>query len=91
MIPDRRPARPAVPTLDLPAHVDERKARLLLAVALFQEGEVSVGKAAELAGLGYRAFLDALRERGVPAYVYTEEMLAQDLAFVRRQRERDAA
>ena len=62
-----------MPTLDLPAHVDEAKARLLLAVALFQEEEVSVGKAAEIAGLSYRAFLDALRERGVPAYVYTEE------------------
>ena len=62
-----------MPTLDLPAHVDEAKARLLLAVALFQEGEVSVGKAAEIAGLSYRAFLDALRERGVPAYVYDDE------------------
>ena len=78
-------------TLDLPAHVDEAKARLLLAVALFQEGEVSVGRAAEVAGLSYRAFLDALRERGVPAYVYTEEMLEQDLAFVECQRGREGS
>ena len=49
---------------------------------------MSVGKAAEVAGLSYRAFLDALRERGVPTYVYTEETLEQDLAFVERQRER---
>ncbi len=60
-------------TLDLPPHVDEARARLLLAVGLFQEEEVSVGKAAEIAGLSYRAFLDALHERGIPAYVYDDE------------------
>ena len=78
-------------TLDLPPHVDEARARLLLAIALFQEEEVSVGKAAEIAGLSYRDFLDALRERGLPAYVYTEEMWEQDLAFLRRQRDREQA
>ena len=76
-------------TLDLPPHVDEARARLLLAIALFQEEEVSVGKAAEIAGLSYRDFLDALRERGVPAYVYTEEMWEQDLATLRKMAERD--
>ena len=71
-------------TLDLPAHVDEAKARLLLAVALFQEGEVSVGKAAGIAGLRYRAFLDTLRERGVPAYVYDDEAdLRRELEGIR--------
>ena len=71
-------------TLDLPAHVDEAKAQLLLAVALFQEGEVSVGRAAEVAGLSYRAFLDALRERGVPAYVYGDEAdLRRELEGIR--------
>lgn len=70
-------------TLDLPPSVSEAKARLLLAVALFQEGEVSVGKGAEIAGLHYRAFADALMDRGVPLVTYTEEMLEQDIAFAR--------
>jgi predicted HTH domain antitoxin len=78
-----------MPTLDLPAHVDEARARLILAVGLFQEDEVSVGKAAEIAGLSYRAFLDALRERGIPAFTYTDEMLEEDLAFLQRQRDRE--
>ncbi len=78
-------------TLDLPPGVDEARARLLLAIGLFQEEEVSVGKAAEIAGLSYRAFLDALRERDIPAYTYTDEMLEEDLAFVRRQRDREGA
>jgi predicted HTH domain antitoxin len=78
-------------TLDLPPHVDEARARLLLAIGLFQEEEVSVGKAAEIAGLSYRAFADALAERGIPLYTYTEEMWEQDLAFLQRQREQDEA
>jgi predicted HTH domain antitoxin len=78
-------------TLDLPPHVDEARARLLLAIGLFQEEEVSVGKAAEIAGLPYRAFAEALAERGIPLYTYTEEMWEQDLAFLQRQREQDEA
>ena len=83
--------RLAMLTLDLPPGVDEARARLLLALGLFQEEEVSVGKAAEIAGLSYRAFLDALRERGIPAYTYTDEMWEQDLAFLQRQRDREGA
>lgn len=60
-------------TLDLPPHVDEPRARLILALGLFQEEEVSVGKAAEIAGLSYRAFLDVLHTRGIPAYPADED------------------
>ena len=60
-------------TLDLPPSVDEAHARLVLAVGLFQEGAVSVGGAARLAGLSYREFLAALQERGLPAYVYDDD------------------
>jgi predicted HTH domain antitoxin len=62
-----------MPTLDLPPHVDEARARLLLAVALFQEEGLTVGQAAEVAGLSYRAFADALVERGVPPYPADED------------------
>lgn len=78
-------------TLDLPPHVTEAHARLLLAIALLQEGEVSVGKAAEIAGLSYHAFADALTERGIPPYTYTQEMWEQDLTFLRRQHDREDA
>ena len=73
----------AMLTLDLPPSVDEARARLLLAIALFQEEEVSVGQGAEIAGLSYRAFADALMDRGVPLTTYTEEMLEEDIAFAR--------
>ena len=70
-------------TLELPDHVSEAQARLALAVGLFQEELVSVGKAASIAGLSYRTFLDVLHQKGIPAYVYDDEMLNEDLAFAR--------
>ncbi len=75
-------------TLELPDHVSEAQARLALAIGLFQEELVSVGKAASIAGLSYRAFLDVLHQKGIPAFTYTEEMFEQDRAFLDRQRER---
>ena len=70
-------------TLDLPPSVDEARARLALAVGLFQGGDLTLGQAAEVAGLEYRAFADALAERGVPLTVYTREMLEEDIAAAR--------
>ena len=81
----RTPSRVAMLTLDLPAHVDEARARLLLAIALFQEDDLTVGRAAEVAGLSYRAFVDALAARGIPAFTLTFD--ESDLDFLRRQAE----
>lgn len=69
-------------TLEVPPGLDPAAARLLYAVGLFQEGHVSVGRAARIAGLSYRAFLDALQARGIPAFTYTEEDLAADLRAI---------
>ena len=43
----------------------EDHARLLLAIDLYMSGKVSLGRAAELAGLSYDEFWEALRERGL--------------------------
>lgn len=69
-------------TLDLPPTIDESHARLVLAIGLFQEDALTLGRAAELAGLSYRAFADALSERGIPLVTYTERMVEEDIAFV---------
>ena len=82
-------------TIELPPHVDEARARLALAIGLFQEEEVSVGKAAGIAELSYRDFLDALRARGVPAYIYDDdEDWAREMETIRAleaERRTDAA
>ena len=74
-------------TLDLPPSVDEAHARLVLAVGLFQDGTLTLGRAASVAGMSYRAFADALRDREIPLFEYTEEMFAQDLEFLDRFKE----
>ena len=40
----------------------ESHARLLLAIDLYMSGKISLGRAAELAGLSYDEFWEALRE-----------------------------
>lgn len=43
----------------------ERHSRLVLAVESYMDGRVSLGMAAELAGVSYDDFWDFLRERGL--------------------------
>ena len=81
-----------MPTLELPPHVDEAQARLALALGLFQEELLGVGRAAEVAGLSYRAFLDELKQRGIPAYIYDDEAdLEAELETIRRMQQRQEA
>ena len=42
----------------------ERHSRLILAVELYNEGKVSLGRAAELADVSYEAFFQFLRKKG---------------------------
>ena len=42
----------------------ERHSKLIFAVELYNEGKVSLGKAAELADVSYDAFFHFLREKG---------------------------
>ena len=65
-------------TLNLPSHVSEDEARLLLAVRLLEEGRVSLGKAAELAGYTTAAFLEILAHKGVTTVNHPAEDLADD-------------
>jgi predicted HTH domain antitoxin len=53
----------------------ERELRLLLAVKLFELKRVSIGQAAEIAGLGKLAFMDELGRMGVPVINFDEEQL----------------
>lgn len=60
-------------TVDLPPSVDEAHARLLLAIGLFQEDVLTVGRAAEMAGLTSRAFVEELYARRIPPYPYDDD------------------
>ena len=56
---------------------DSERARLLVALELFREERVSLGRAAELAGLGVEEFMEFSAQRQVALH-YTADDLAED-------------
>ncbi len=59
----------------------ERELVLLAAIELYRERKVSLGKAAEFAGLSVREFLYELRKRDVPIN-YTREEAEEDIKAI---------
>ena len=76
-------------TLDLPSAVFSalrrspeefaREMRLAAAIYWYSRGEVSQGKAAEIAGMGRVDFLDELSRRKVDAFVVAPDDLKREL------------
>jgi predicted HTH domain antitoxin len=60
----------------------ERELRLLLAIKLFELKRVSVGRAAEIAGIGKIAFMDELARVSVPVIDFSEEQIEHELRDV---------
>ena len=62
-------------TLEIPdvANVSQTDAQILFAMKLFETDKLSLGKAAEVAGLSYRAFYELLVRYGVPVVTMIEE------------------
>lgn len=46
----------------------EKESRLLIATELYREGEISVGKAAELSNLPFEDFIEELKRRKMKIY-----------------------
>lgn len=69
-------------SVKLPRKELERELKLELAVILYQREALSLGKAAKLAGITKREFLEELAKRGIPRH-YTEKELKEDLKFAR--------
>lgn len=66
----------------LPLPEVKSRLQLELAVSLYGQAILSLGKAAELAGLSRWALNDLLARRGVPMH-YSEADLTEDLAYAR--------
>ena len=62
-------------TLEVPdvANVSQTDAQILFAMKLFEADKLSLGKAAEVAGLSYQAFYEMLIRYGIPVVAMTEE------------------
>jgi predicted HTH domain antitoxin len=65
------------------ARMTREQLRLELAVHLFQEGRLSLGKAREMAGMTVWAFQQLLGSRGIPVH-YDVEDYEEDLAALKR-------
>ena len=62
-------------TISVPdtANLSQTDAQILFAMKLFEAGKLSLGKAAEVAGLPYRTFYELAVRYGVPIVNMTED------------------
>lgn len=65
--------------ITLPDGITESEAKLLLAIKLYEQGRVSRGKAAELAGYSQGTFLEVLGKQGLAVFDSAAEELSDDL------------
>jgi len=56
----------------------KKKLKIALAILLFQEGSISLGKATELTEMSRVRFIEVLNEYGIPAYEYGEKSFEKD-------------
>lgn len=56
--------------------------RLLAAIAYFKSKKLSLGKAAQLAGVNRLHFMDLLHQEGIVVFDYDESVLATDLESI---------
>ena len=61
----------------------EEKLKINLAIGLFASKDISIAKAAQLAGKSISEFIDMLKSINLPVVDYTEEMLNNDLQFIK--------
>ncbi len=68
-------------TLAIPDHfdLDENEMTMILASRLYESGKLSLGQAAELAGLTKRIFAELLGRYGVSIFNFPAEDIARDV------------
>jgi predicted HTH domain antitoxin len=74
---------PLLLTVPLGADAGAPEALLELAVALYESDQISLGRAAEVAGLPYGRMVDELGRRGIPTVRYGVDELDRELEHVR--------
>ncbi len=74
--------RPLFVAVPMDEHLLKEGVAVAMAVRLFSEKVVSLGKAAKLAGLPIEAFIARLGAMGVPAVDYPLEELDEELAAI---------
>lgn len=68
--------------LKMGVHDLAQNIRLLSAISFYQEKKLSLGKAAELAGMNRIVFMDLLSIKGIVVFDYDESALTTDLSGI---------
>ncbi|MBM4176570.1 MAG: UPF0175 family protein [Ignavibacteria bacterium] len=73
-------------TINIPdsLEIDSREAKLLLASQLYEKGKLSLGQAAEMAGLSKRAFMEILADYDVSIFNYPTDEIDNDFENAKR-------
>ena len=71
-------------TLQVPENTDEQEAKLFLAAKLYERGSLTLGQAAEVAGMPKRSFMEQLYKYNVSVFDFTPAGLERDLAKSKR-------
>jgi predicted HTH domain antitoxin len=73
-------------TLTVPdmANISETDAQILFAMKLFEADKLPMGKAAEVAGLSYRAFYELLARYDIPVVTMTADDVKWEVEHARR-------
>jgi len=68
-------------TLNIPdsAHLDAKEAAIIMAASLYEKGKLSLGQAAEVAGLTKRTFAELLGTYGVSIFNYPANDISNDV------------
>ena len=68
-------------TLEIPdsANIDANEASLLFAASLYEKGKLSLGQAAEVAGLSKRTFAELLGKYGVSIFNFPATDIIKDV------------
>lgn len=68
-------------TLNIPdsANIDTKEAAILFAASLYEKGKLSLGQAAEVAGLSKRTFAELLGSYGVSIFNYPAADIINDV------------
>ena len=67
--------------LELPdLNIPEQELKMILAESLFQQGIISLGKAAEISGYSQRTFSELMLNKGLSPLQYDDRYLNSDLS-----------
>lgn len=63
---------------------DDKEALMAIAARLYEKGKLTIGQAAELAGLSKNSFMEVLANYGVSVFNFSESDLDQDIENAKR-------